>query len=155
MDERLRFVARLLEGEEMARFAGRSGFRARPATESGAVTKIRAWRRSPIAPPSSALWQSIARAGGVDVIGCKRDKPHWGARKIRELLVRRLPHGVRVPANSTIHAVLDRHGLVKHKGRCGAEPRAHRCRTGRSQTISGAPITRVSSCWATRNTATP
>ena len=36
-----------------------------------------------------------------------------GARKIRELLVRRLDGDVRVPAKSTIHAVLDRHGLVR------------------------------------------
>ena len=47
----------------------------------------------------------------------KRGKPHWGARKIRELLVRRLSGDVRVPARSTIHAVLDRHGLVKRVGR--------------------------------------
>ena len=37
--------------------------------------------------------------------------------KIRELLLRRLPGEVRVPAKSTIHAVLDRHGLVKRMGR--------------------------------------
>ena len=47
----------------------------------------------------------------------KRDKPHWGARKIRELLVRRLDGDIRVPAKSTIHAVLHRHGLVKIPGR--------------------------------------
>jgi transposase InsO family protein len=35
-------------------------------------------------------------------------------RKIRERLVRRLPHGVKVPACSTIHAVLDRRRLVSH-----------------------------------------
>ena len=29
----------------------------------------------------------------------------------------RLPHAVKVPAASTIHAVLDRHGLVKPMGR--------------------------------------
>jgi hypothetical protein len=39
-----------------------------------------------------------------------------GARKIRELLVRRLDGDIRVPAKSTIHAVLDRHGLVKRGG---------------------------------------
>ena len=39
------------------------------------------------------------------------------AREIRELLVRRLASDVRVPARSTIHAVLDRHGLVKRIGR--------------------------------------
>jgi transposase InsO family protein len=51
------------------------------------------------------------------IVRAKRDKPHWGARKIRELLIRRLAGDVRVPAKSTIHAVLDRHGLVKRMGR--------------------------------------
>ena len=36
-----------------------------------------------------------------------------GGRKIRELLIRRLAGDVRIPAQSTVHAVLDRHGLVK------------------------------------------
>jgi transposase InsO family protein len=48
------------------------------------------------------------------IVAARREKPHWGARKIRERLVRRLPHGVKIPAISTIHAVLDRHGLVSH-----------------------------------------
>ena len=43
----------------------------------------------------------------------KKEKPHWGARKIRELPIRRLAGDVRIPAKSTVHAVLDRHGLVK------------------------------------------
>ncbi len=51
------------------------------------------------------------------IVSLKRDKPHWGARKIRELLVRRLAGDVRIPAKSTIHAVLHRHGLVKEAGR--------------------------------------
>ncbi len=46
------------------------------------------------------------------IVAAKRDKPHWGARKIRELLVRKLSGDVRIPARSTVHAVLDRHGLV-------------------------------------------
>ena len=51
------------------------------------------------------------------IVACKREKPHWGARKVRELLVRRLDQDVRIPAKSTIHAVLHRHGLVKPPGR--------------------------------------
>ena len=47
------------------------------------------------------------------IVAAKREKPHWGARKIRELLVRRMAGDVRIPARSTVHAVLDRHGLVK------------------------------------------
>jgi hypothetical protein len=46
------------------------------------------------------------------IVAAKREKPHWGARKIRERLLRRLPSEVKVPARSTIHAILDRHGLV-------------------------------------------
>jgi hypothetical protein len=57
------------------------------------------------------------------IVRLKAEKPPWGARKIRQLLVRRLDGDVRVPAKSTIHAVLDRHGLV---GR-GGGPR-HRAR---------------------------
>jgi hypothetical protein len=51
------------------------------------------------------------------IVAAKREKPHWGARKIRERLLRRLPHAVKVPAASTIHAVLDRHGLVSRMRR--------------------------------------
>ena len=53
------------------------------------------------------------------IVNLKRHKPHWGARKIRELLVRKLDGDVRIPAKSTIHAVLHRNGLVKgiHRGR--------------------------------------
>jgi transposase InsO family protein len=46
------------------------------------------------------------------IVRARKDKPHWGARKIRELLVRKLAGDVRVPSKSTVHAVLDRHGLV-------------------------------------------
>jgi transposase InsO family protein len=46
------------------------------------------------------------------IVEAKRGKPYWGARKIRELLVRKLAGDMRIPARSTVHAVLDRHGLV-------------------------------------------
>ena len=43
----------------------------------------------------------------------KRERPSWGAPKIREKLRRRYRE-VRSPAISTVHAVLYRHGLVNH-----------------------------------------
>jgi putative transposase len=46
----------------------------------------------------------------------KREYPHWGAPKIRERLRRRYP-AVHCPAISTVHAVLDRHGLVERRTR--------------------------------------
>jgi len=51
------------------------------------------------------------------IVAAKREKPNWGACKIRERLLRRLPHEVKVPARSTIHAILDRHGLVSRAKR--------------------------------------
>ncbi|MFT3905826.1 MAG: hypothetical protein QM718_05950 [Steroidobacteraceae bacterium] len=41
----------------------------------------------------------------------RREHPTWGAPKIREKL-RRQQLGIQLPAISTVHAVLDRHGLV-------------------------------------------
>jgi transposase InsO family protein len=51
------------------------------------------------------------------IVAAKREKPSWGARKIRERLLRRLPHEVKAPACSTIHCILDRHGLVSRAKR--------------------------------------
>lgn len=48
------------------------------------------------------------------ITGLKKGNPHWGARKLRELLVRRLP---KPPAVSTSRAVLDRYDLVSDQGR--------------------------------------
>lgn len=48
------------------------------------------------------------------IVSCKKDKLHWGTRKIRELLLRKLAGDVRVPSKSTVHAVLDRHGPDAH-----------------------------------------
>src|SRR5438477_11579114 len=48
--------------------------------------------------------------------GRTHEHPSWGARKIRERLIRRFS-GIPIPAKSTIHALLDRHGLVERRGR--------------------------------------
>jgi putative transposase len=45
------------------------------------------------------------------IVRLKRERPSWGAPKIREKL-RRLHSDIPTPAISTVHAVLDRHGLV-------------------------------------------
>jgi hypothetical protein len=51
------------------------------------------------------------------IVALRREKPTWGARKLRDRLLRKLPNDVRVPACSTIHAILDRHGLVARQKR--------------------------------------
>ncbi len=50
----------------------------------------------------------------------KKEQPSWGAPKIREKIVRLYPD-LKTPAVSTVHAVLDRHGLVQRR-----KPRRHR-----------------------------
>src|SRR4029077_115951 len=50
------------------------------------------------------------------IIQLKQEHPSWGAPKIRERL-RRKHSDVHCPAISTVHAILDRHGLVKRRRR--------------------------------------
>lgn len=113
VEERLKFVVRLIEGEPMSdlcrefgisRKTGYKIFNRYKADGAGAFSdrSRRPVRYANQLPPQV---ESL-------IVRLKREKPHWGARKLRELLVRRLPGDVRVPAKSTIHAVLDRRGLV-------------------------------------------
>lgn len=114
MDERLRFVARLLEGEQMSLLcrefgiSRKTGYKIFDRYKDHGLEGLTDRSRRPVRY-ANQLPHQIETA----IVRAKQDKPHWGARKIRELLVRRLAGEVRVPAKSTIHAVLDRHGLVK------------------------------------------
>ncbi len=118
MDERLRFVARLLEGEQMSHprrecgISRKTGYKIFERYKDHGLEALSDRSRRPVRYAN----QLPARIEGL-IVGLKGDKPHWGARKIRELLVRRLDGDVRVPAKSTIHAVLHRHGLVKPTAR--------------------------------------
>jgi transposase InsO family protein len=114
MDERLRFVAKLLDGESMSDVCRQFGISRKTGykvfqryKESGFEALNDRCRR-----PVRYANQLPPQIEGL-ILTCKREKPHWGARKIRELLVRRLDQDIRVPAKSTIHAVLHRHGLVQ------------------------------------------
>jgi len=114
VDERLRFVARLLDGEAMSdvcRDVGisrKTGYKIFSRYKEQGLEALTDRSRRPVRY-ANQLPEQIE----ILIVRCKRDKPHWGARKIRELLVRRLDGDVRIPAKSTIHAVLHRHGLVK------------------------------------------
>ncbi len=50
------------------------------------------------------------------ILGIKKEFPSWGAPKIRDKLIREYPM-IPPPAVSTIHAALDRNGLVKRRKR--------------------------------------
>ena len=112
MDERLRFVARLLDGEKMAvlcrefdisRKTGHKIFnRYKDCGLEGLTDRSRRPYRQANRLPTQI--ETI-------ILKLKRDHPTWGAPKIREKL-RRLHSDITLPAVSTVHAVLDRHGLV-------------------------------------------
>ena len=118
MDERLRFVARLLEGEQMSLvcrefgISRKTGYKIFDRYKEHGLEALTDRSRRPVRY-ANQLPQQVESL----IVSLKQDKPHWGARKIRELLIRRLASEVRVPAKSTIHAVLDRHGLVKRMGK--------------------------------------
>jgi transposase InsO family protein len=114
MEERLRFVGRLLEGEAMTDvcrefgISRKTGYKIYDRYKEHGLEALTDRSRRPVRYANQLPPQIES-----EIIRLKQEKPHWGARKIRELLVRRLDGDVRVPAKSTIHAVLDRHGLVK------------------------------------------
>jgi transposase InsO family protein len=118
MEERLCFVGRLLDGEAMTDvcrefgISRKTGYKIFDRYKEHGLAALSDRSRRPVRY-ANQLPQQIESL----IVGFKRNKPHWGARKIRELLVRRLAGDIRVPAKSTIHAVLDRHGLVQRAGR--------------------------------------
>ena len=113
MDERMRFVIRLKDGESMASLcrefgiSRKTGYKILDRYQECGLEGLTDRARRPHRYANSLPAQLESA-----IVTAKREKPHWGARKIRERLLRRLPHEVKVPACSTIHALLDRHGLV-------------------------------------------
>jgi transposase InsO family protein len=113
MEERLRFVARLLDGEGMSDLcrefgiSRKTGYKIFNRYKDEGLEALTDRSRRPVRY-ANQLPEPIERM----IVRLKKDKPHWGARKIRELLVKRLAGDVRIPAKSTVHAVLHRHGLV-------------------------------------------
>lgn len=113
VEERLLFVARLIEGEAMTDLcrefgvSRKTGYKIFNRYKEQGLNALTDRSRRPVRYANQLAPQVEAL-----IVRLKQNKPHWGARKIRELLVRRLPGEVRPPAKSTVHAVLDRHGLV-------------------------------------------
>jgi len=118
MDERIRFVIRLKDGESMASLcrefgiSRKTGYKILERYEECGLEGLSDRNRRPHRYANQLPPQLEAA-----IVAAKREKPHWGARKIKERLLRRLPQEIKVPAISTIHAVLDRNGLVSRARR--------------------------------------
>jgi putative transposase len=117
MDERIRFVARLLEGEKMAPLCAefgisrKTGYKIFDRYEDCGVAAFTDRSRRPYRQANRLPPQLEAV-----IVRLKREYPGWGAPKIREKL-RRQSTVPQLPAISTVHAVLDRHGLVRRRRR--------------------------------------
>jgi putative transposase len=117
MDERLRFVARRLEGESMSSLceefgiSRKTGYKIFERYQQIGVLGLSDRSRRP-RRHANQLPVVVEKT----IVGLKREYPSWGAPKIRERLKQRWP-GIACPAISTVHAVLDRHGLVRRRRR--------------------------------------
>jgi putative transposase len=119
VDERLRFIARLLDGEQMTALCAefgisrKTGYKIYRRYKGCGIEGLTDRSRRPLRHANQlplAIEQLIDRL--------KKEYPDWGAPKIRERLRRQyavVP--AQCPAISTVHAVLDRHGLVTRKTR--------------------------------------
>ena len=117
MDERLRFVARLLDGAKMAPLCREfgisrvTGYKIFNRYKTCGLEALHDRSRRPYRHANKLPFQ-VERT----ILAIKREHASWGAPKIRDKLIRQLPM-LKPPAASTVHAVLDRHGLVKRRKR--------------------------------------
>ena len=151
MDERLRFVARLLEGEAMTDvcrefgISRKTGYKIFDRYKEHGLEALTDRSRRPVRY-ANQLPPQIEQL----IVACKHEKPHWGARKIRELLVRRLDQ--RLPHPGQEH---DPRGPASARpGQTAwpaAPPRNRNAAFGglRPQMSFGAPISKASSSSAT------
>ncbi|HEV8646140.1 MAG TPA: IS481 family transposase [Burkholderiales bacterium] len=110
--ETLQFVARLLDGEKMATLcrefevSRKTGYKIFQRYKDCGLEGLTDRSRRPYRQANQLPLQVETL-----IVRLKREHPSWGAPKIREKL-RRQHSELQPPAISTVHAVLDRHGLV-------------------------------------------
>jgi len=122
MDERMKFIGRLLSGEKMAELcrefdiSRKTGYKFWHRYKDIGINGLTDRARRPIRYANQLPIQLKK-----EILRIKQDKPSWGAPKIREIIRRKYPE-VKTPAKSTIHCILDRHGLVKRRKRRRFKP---------------------------------
>ena len=117
IDERLQFVARRLAGEPMAELcrefgiSRKTGYKIFDRYQECGLEGLTDRSRRPYRYANQLPFQVENY-----ILNVKREHMSWGARKIHEKLLRRFSD-IPIPAKSTIHAVLDRYGLVERRAR--------------------------------------
>lgn len=121
MEERIRFVIQVLEGDSVASLcrefgiSRKTGYKFLKRYKEFGIEALRDQNRRPLRN-ANKLSHSIEEL----ILSLKTEKPDWGARKLRERFIRKYPD-LKIPAKSTVHAVLARNGKVGKRGR----PRYH------------------------------
>ncbi len=147
MEERLRFVARLLDGKGMSEvcrsfgISRKTGYKIFKRYKEQGVEALCDRSRRPVRY-ANQLPEPIEQM----IVRLKKEKPHWGARKIRELLVRRVAGDVRIPAKSTVMRCWTATAWSGAPVNGAATRRPARpCRRPPPPTRSGAPTSRANS----------
>ncbi len=105
MDERLKFIARLLEGEKMATLCREFGI-----SRKTGYKIFKRYRDSGLQGLKNQSCRPYRHANKLPfqvestILKLKADHPTWGAPKLREKLIRPYPQ-IKPPATSTIHAL--------------------------------------------------
>ena len=105
MDERLRFVARLLDGDKMAPLCREfgisrvTGYKLYNRYLECGLDAFNDRSRRPYRHANKLPYQ-VERT----ILAIKRDHPSWGARKIRDKLIRQFPM-IKAPAVSTLNCM--------------------------------------------------
>jgi putative transposase len=117
MDEKLRFVSRFLDGETISALCREfgisrvTGHKIIDRYKESGMQAFTDRSRKPFRQANRLPFQ-IEKL----IVQVKKEFPTWGAPKIRERIHTHYPD-VALPAKSTVHAVLDRNGLVAKKRR--------------------------------------
>lgn len=117
MDEKLRFVSRFLDGETISALCREfgisrvTGHKIIDRYKESGMQAFTDRSRKPFRQANRLPFQ-IEKL----IVQVKKEFPTWGAPKIRERIHTHYPD-IALPAKSTVHAVLDRNGLVAKKRR--------------------------------------
>lgn len=117
MDEKLRFVSRFLDGESISALCREfgisrvTGHKIIDRYKESGMQAFTDRSRKPFRQANRLPFQ-IEKL----IVQVKKEFPTWGAPKIRERIHTHYPD-IALPAKSTVHAVLDRNGLVAKKRR--------------------------------------
>lgn len=115
MDEKLKFVSLYLDGQKISTLCAQFGI-----SRVTGHKIIERYKDSGLEALTDRSRRPFRQANRLPfqveqlIVNLKKEFPTWGAPKLRDRIHTHYPELV-LPAKSTVHAVLDRHGLVKKK----------------------------------------